>query len=163
MDTIPGESQGTMGDSTPVFGGFRLAAAVIGLLMIVAGAWFGCLIAYEIYRVLHEPKSFAVTLDKWELLVRGRMTVKTAEGANSRSPAPTNAGPEDPVTRHVEEFISVAARPLGAFFIILLVMVLIRVAVLLVDAGGRLVWLVVGEREVMKSILRELKSAPRDT
>src|SRR5438552_18150657 len=98
MDSIPGEVRRGPDGAPPVFGGFRLAASLAGLLLIIVGAYFGCLIAYEVYHALHEPKNFAVTLDKWELVVRGRMTVRSSESTNPH-PQPADAVPEDPVTR----------------------------------------------------------------
>lgn len=163
--------------------GFRIMAASMGLVLIVIGAMMCATLFYQIYRALMDPRPLVEQVNRWEFVIRGRMNdvpvrpVEKGEAAKLRTGSkPANAAdneePEaDPLTaahsgsapRDVEiaaQFAkrlgSVSARPVALLLMFILLGILVRVAVGLLDAGGRLVNLAAGEKEFMQRLLFEI-------
>lgn len=128
---------------------FRLVAAVLGLVIIVAGIVLAFFLFREIATAVGNPESFEARLDRWEKLVGGDsgLVVVLPQGTAPR--APTSGG-----ARSDEVGINLA-RPLATFVLILLAWLLVRIAASMIGAGGKLVYLASPYRQLLKDVIRQ--------
>lgn len=129
---------------------FRLVAAGLGLLIVVAGILLVFFLFREIATAVGNPESFKDKLDRWEKVVSGdgRLVVVLPQATAPR--APTSGG-----ARSDEIGINLA-RPLATFVLILLAWLLVRIAASMIAAGGKLVYLASPYRQMLKDVVRQL-------
>lgn len=123
---------------------------------------------FRIGDLVMDPRGFREQVDRWEYVVRGRSADLMADfsepGATQQRSEPQTApatpiNPDDKAeeaSRFIERAFSRGARPIALLILIVLVSLLVRVLILLIDVGARLIHLSVGDKEFMKKLLREL-------
>lgn len=163
--------------------GFRIMAASIGLVLIGVGIFLCITLFYQIYRVLMDPRPLVEQVNRWEFVIRGRMNdvpvrpVEPGEAAKlKKDPAVSRTGEDsaepDPLTpgqspnrpRNEAEIAgqvaarlgSVSARPTALLLMFILLGILVRIAIGVLEAGGKLVNLAAGEKEFMQRLLVEI-------
>lgn len=160
--------------------GFQMIAASLGLVLIGVGVLLAIMLFLQVYRVLMDPRPLTDPLNRWEFVMRGRTNdipvrpVEQPDLAAADAAAQASDPEADPndfsVTdgrrpqNEAEAFAeavgrmgSKAARPLGLLVMLLLLGILVRVALGLIEIGGRLVSLVTGERQMLQRLVQELQ------
>ncbi len=158
--------------------GFRVFAASIGIVLVMAGAGLAGYLFYNVIKVMADPRSFSTQVDRWEFVVRGQANdlspgalelpdrQKQAEAGGAAESDPSIAAEAAPseaekIAHFAGRMGSKAARPGALLMIVILLTLLVRIAIALIDSGARLVHLAAGEKEFMKRLLYEITTRNR--
>lgn len=142
----------------------RRTGAAIGIALILGGVALAGFLFVQIVRSLDNPNRFKGSLDKWETVIRGSLTIPSVPVEESVGDVrPSRRSPSfDQLTiaKPFSEAIVVGSRLLAAVFMTLFALVLAVMSLSLIGAGGRLVSLATSEAEVMRKLLMYLYRNP---
>lgn len=154
----------------------RKFAGWMGLVIIAFGVAVAGYLVLRISEVIIDPRGFETQVDRWEFVVRGRvsdalpdayetpertllsgqMPAATAE-PDLQTTAPQNpSGDVEKMAEFVGRVASKSARPAALFFLVILITIVVRIIIAIIHAGIRLVYITAGEKEYMKRIIEEL-------
>lgn len=160
-DSSASDSDGTAG--------MRVVGAILGVALVIIGTTFSLYMFFRIGEAVMDPRGFREQVDRWEFVVRGRTTDAVGDAREPAALTSDNTGaagnllPPDTLedraeeaARFIERTFSRSARPIALFVMVVLVSMMVRILILLIDAGARLIHLAAGEKEFMKRLLREI-------
>ncbi len=162
----------------------RAFAGWMGLVIIAFGVAVAGYLLLRIGEVVIDPRGFETQVDRWEFVVRGRVsdalpdayetpertipaavapaepvpeTEGTAGTAGARPSAPDGqVGDVEKMAEFVGRVSSKSARPAALFLLVIIITIIVRIIIAIINAGIRLVYVTAGEKEYMKRIIEEL-------
>jgi uncharacterized membrane protein len=150
---------------------FRLSSAIMGTMLLLLGLAMVLVIFARIFHYVREPRDINGYVDKWEAVVRGKLTVLTSsaerEAQNQQQQQPehdftNNRQPREreiSIARPMAEVISLSSRPFAIIILLFLVGILVRIAIVIMDAGAKLMSLVVSEQGLLKKLVEQLRKS----
>jgi len=147
------ESSDLGGSNSDASAMFRVLGAGLGLVVILTGCALCLVLFFNLWRAVDHPEVLSGKVAQWTEMLGGDQLVW---------PVPAGSDPGSDAAARGERSGRGAeriplARPLAVFMVVLVYGLLVRLAIALISAGGRLMGLAQSDKELVKSLLFEVR------